>query len=103
MRAIVWGVAGAALVVWSLLAWGGHALLDWSSDWAAANADKLSSAPEIVEWSSWALRGIGDASEILVLILWALGAILVVGIAGVVNRLLAGRRPTLAYLKTWRR
>lgn len=103
MRAIVWGVAGAALVVWSLLAWGGHALLDWSSDWAAANADKLSSAPEIVEWSSWALRGIGDASEILVLILWALGAILVVGIAGVVNRLLAGRRPKLADLKTWRR
>jgi hypothetical protein len=54
MRAIVRAAAIIVLLVWTLLAWGGHALLDWSSNWVAASADRISSVPEIVEWVSWA-------------------------------------------------
>lgn len=103
MRISIWIIAVIALAVWSLLAWGGHALLDWLSDWAAANADKLSSVPEIVEWTSWGFRNLGNASEYIVLIAWALGSILIVGLAGLVSRFLAARQRKLTDLKTWSR
>ncbi|PZN95251.1 MAG: hypothetical protein DCF30_19205 [Hyphomicrobiales bacterium] len=102
MRSSVWVAAIAALVVWSLLGWGGHALLDWSSDWAAANADKISPVPEVVEWVSWSFRSLGYASEIVVLIVWAIGSILIIGLAGLISRFLAGRRGKLTDLKNWR-
>jgi len=102
MSISVWVAAMAALVVWSLLAWGGHALLDWSSDWAAANADKISPVPEVVEWLSWSFSSLGYASEIVVVIIWAIGSILIVGLAGLISRFLAGRQPKFADLKNWR-
>jgi hypothetical protein len=102
MRISVWIAAIIALVVWSLLAWGGHALLDWSSDWAAANADKISPVPEVVEWVSWSFRSLGYASEIVVVIIWGVGSILIIGVAGLVSRFLAGRQAKFADLKKWR-
>ncbi len=102
MRISVWGVALVALVVWSLLAWGGHALLDLSSDWAAANADKISSVPDIVEWASWGFRSLGNASEIVVMIAWAVGVIPIVGAAIFISWLLSGRKAGFAKQKTWR-
>jgi hypothetical protein len=102
MRISVWVAAIIALFVWSLLAWGGHALLDWSSDWAAANADKISPVPEVVEWVSWSFRSLGYASEIVVVIVWAIGSLLIVGLAGLVSRLLAGRQAKFADLKKCR-
>ena len=102
MRISVWVAAIIALAVWSLLAWVGHALLDWSSDWASANADKISSVPEIVEWVSWGFRSLGNASEIVVVIVWAIGAILIIGLAGLVSRFLAGRAAKFSDLKKWR-
>jgi hypothetical protein len=100
MRLLIWSVATVALALWSLVAWAGHGLLDWSSDWAAANADQVSSVPEIVEWLSSALRSIGNASEIIVLIVWALVSILIIGFA---SRLLTGRKTKLADITKWRR
>ena len=103
MRLLIWSVATVALALWSLVAWAGPGLLDWSSDWAAANADQVSSVPEIVEWLSWALRSIGNASEIIVVIVWALGSILIIGLAGIANRFLAGRKTKLTDITKWRR
>jgi hypothetical protein len=103
MRLLIWSVATVAVALWSLVAWAGHGLLDWSSDWAAANADQVSSVPEIVEWLSWALRSIGNASEIIVVIVWALGSILIIGLAGIANRFLAGRKTKLTDITKWRR
>lgn len=102
MRILVWGAAIAALVVWSLLALSGHALLDWSSDWAAANADKISATPETVEWASWAIRSLGNASEIVVVIVWVFGAILILGLAGLASRFLPSRPAKSADQIKWR-
>jgi hypothetical protein len=103
MRLLIWSIATVAVALWSLVAWAGHGLLDWSSDWAAANADQVSSVPEIVELLSWALRSIGNASEIIVVIVWALGSILIIGLAGIANRFLAGRKTKLTDITKWRR
>lgn len=103
MRLLIWSFATVAVALWSLVAWAGHGLLDWSSDWAAANADQVSSVPEIVEWLSWALRSIGNASEIIVVIVWALGSILIIGLAGIASRFLAGRKTKLTDITKWRR
>jgi hypothetical protein len=103
MRRGIRVLAIVAIVVWSLMAWAGHGLLDWTSDWAAANADKVSSVPETVEWLSGALRSLGNASEIVVLIVWALGSILIIGAAGLVSRIFAGRKARLSDMTLWRR
>lgn len=100
MRNLIWLGGLIVLGLWSLVAWGGHALLDWTSNWAAANADMVSGVPEIVETVSWAARGLGNASEIIVIIVWALGAILILGLVGLANRFL-GRRP-LSHPRHWR-
>jgi hypothetical protein len=102
MRNLIWLGGLVVLGLWSLAAWGGHALLDWTSNWAAANADMVSGVPEIVETVSWAARGLGNASEIIVIIVWALGAILILGLVGLANRLLGRRRPSLSHPRHWR-
>lgn len=94
MRRLVWVIGLAVLGLWSVLAWGSHALLDGASGWAAANASRVSEVPEIVEAISRAFRSLGDASEIVVGIVWALGALLILGLAGVVSRLIGGRLPS---------
>jgi F0F1-type ATP synthase membrane subunit a len=103
MRFGIWTLAIVVIAVWSLVAFAGHGLLDWTSDWAAANADKVSSVPEIVEWLSWGLRSLGNASEIIVLIVWALGSILIIGAAGLASRFFAGRKAKLSDMTQWRR
>lgn len=102
MRLAIWIFATVAVALWSLVAWAGHALLDWTSDWASANADQVSSAPEVVEWLSWGLRSLGNASEIVVLIVWAFGSILILAAAGLASRFLAGRKSQLADITKWR-
>jgi hypothetical protein len=102
MRNLIWLGGLVVLGLWSLVAWGGHALLDWTSNWAAANADVVSGVPEIVETVSWAARGLGNASEIIVIIVWALGAILILGLIGLANRFLGRRRPSLSRPRNWR-
>jgi hypothetical protein len=103
MKLAIWLVAIAGIVVWSFVAWAGHGILNWSSNWAAANADQVSSVPEIVEWLSWALRGIGNASEIIIVIVWALGSILIIGLAGIASRFLSSRKTKLTDITNWRR
>lgn len=102
MQLGIWMVAFVAFAGWSLIAWIGHGLLDWTTDWAADNADKVSSVPEIVEWLSWGLRSLGNASEIIVLIVWAIGSILIIAAAGLANRFLVSRKAKFADLKKWR-
>ncbi len=90
MRAAIWLIAAAVLAVWSFLAWGVGSVVDTASDWAAANADLVSSVPEIVEGLSWALGGVGNVGEVIVAIVWLIGVVLILLIAVVAQRL-AGR------------
>lgn len=103
MQLGIWMLALVAIAIWSLIAFAGHGLLDWTSDWAAENADKVSSVPEIVEWLSWGLRNLGNASEIIVLIVWGFGSIMIIGAAGLANRLFAGRKAKFSDITQWRR
>jgi hypothetical protein len=103
MRLAIWIIATVAIALWSLVAWAGHGMLDWTSDWAAANADQVSSVPEVVEWLSWGLHSLGNASEIVVLIVWALGSILIIAAAGLVSHFLAGRKTKLTDIMKGRR
>lgn len=48
------------------------------------------------------LRSLGNASEIIVLIVWAVGSIVIIAAAGLANRFLAGRQAKFADLKKWR-
>ena len=41
MQLGIWMLAFVAIAVWSLIAWAGDGLLDWTTDWAADNADKV--------------------------------------------------------------
>lgn len=35
MQLGIWMLAFLAIAVWSLIAWVGHGLLEWTTDWAA--------------------------------------------------------------------
>lgn len=98
MRKVVWLIAIAVLAVWSLLAWGVGSMVDTAGDWAAANADRVSSTPEVIEGLSWALGGLGSAGEVIVAIVWFVGVAVIVLIAAVVQRL-AGRGKLPRFLR----
>lgn len=96
MRKVVWLIAVAVLAVWSLLAWGVGSVVDTAGDWAAANADRVSTVPEVIEGLSWALGGLGSVGEVIVAIVWLVGVALIVLIAVVVPFLAArGKLPRL--------
>lgn len=72
---VVWFIAAAALAVWSLLAFGGHALVTDSSDWLFRWVEPL------IGSASWerrlgALLGWGEQlAAVIVWVMWTLGAI----------------------------
>lgn len=92
MRKVVWLIAIAVLAAWSLLAWAVGSMVDTAGDWAAANADRVSSTPEVIEGLSWALGGLGSAGEVIVAIVWLVGAAVILLAAAVVQRLARGGR-----------
>jgi hypothetical protein len=76
MLTVVWTVAVFALLVWSLLAWGGSALLSDSSDWLFLVVEPWVASPlwehrldtllqwgeqfgTIAVWGVWALGSVG--------------------------------------------
>jgi len=119
MHLLIWTVAIVALLLWSLLAWAAFALLSIDpatfanvDEWVAAVAAQVPGAGTLdlwwPGWQAW-LQSVLLASQAvfgviaavapwLVGVVWALGAVLLVGAAvagSVVVRLLRGRRPRL--------
>jgi hypothetical protein len=47
-------------------------------------------------------RSLGDASEIVVVMVWATGALLIIGLASLASRLLAGRQTRPVDPRHWR-
>ena len=91
MGRLVWGIAGLGLLAWTLLAWLGHAVIEWGSGLAASGAIALPVTGEAADWLSWSALLLGNVSEVVVIIVWALGAAMILAVAAVAKRLLVRR------------
>lgn len=92
MSRLIGVITAIGLVVWTGLAWLGHALIDWGSALVASGAVALPVTGEAASWLSASALILGNISETVVIIIWALGAGLIVAAAAIAKRLLA-RRP----------
>ena len=80
MNRIIWGVALAAIAVWSLLTWGSYVLVTQGSEWLAG-AGAVFALPQ--EWQSgleWSLRLVEQFGVALLWVLW--GVVVVVTLFG---------------------
>lgn len=92
MSRLIGGITVLGLLAWTLLAWLGHGVIEWGSGLAASGAIALPVTGEAADWLSWSALLLGSISEVVVIIVWALGAGLILAAAAVAKRLLA-RRP----------
>lgn len=80
MNRIIWGVALAAIMVWSLLTWGSYVLVTQGSEWLAG-AGAIFALPQ--EWQfglEWSLRLVEQFGVALLWVLW--GMVVVVTLFG---------------------
>ncbi|MBX9740907.1 MAG: hypothetical protein K2X62_12570 [Beijerinckiaceae bacterium] len=94
MRKLIWGGTWFLLALWSLLAWASHSLVEWAGQLAARNSDMVTGHPETVEWLSWAANAAGVAGGSIVIVIWAIGCALALGLAAILSRLVGSREPT---------
>jgi hypothetical protein len=93
MRRAVWLFAWAAVVVWSLVAWGAHGLLGMFGDVAVRNADVVTGDPETVEFLAWGLATLRDLGLVAVLLVWGFVSLLILAAAALFSRLVGQRSP----------
>lgn len=97
MQRVVWIVAGIGFLLWSLLAWAGHAVLDWLADFTAGNAGQLTANMELADWLAWAAGLAGSAGGALIVVVWLFGSAVIAlaafGISRLVLRYGAQQRP----------
>lgn len=89
MRTAILVAAAAVLGLWSLFAWAVYGLLGFAGGLAAANADFLPIAPELIVWTVELLGGMGGLA---VWVLWGLGAAIIAILTAVLLGLLGGGR-----------
>lgn len=77
MNKLIWGLAIAALAVWSLLSWGTYALVTGGGTWLASNAGLLALQPDWQYWLQWSVRLVEQFGVVLLWIVWGLGAVTV--------------------------
>jgi hypothetical protein len=106
MIAAIWIIALVLLGLWSLVGWGAHALLVSGIQWAGdlkPLIDRIPFAAIIEQWvPGWqdALRlaldlmvgllsWMGGAAPVLVWVVWGIGAVLLLGCAGLLSLVVA--------------
>ena len=94
MRMLVWFGTFAALVVWSLLAWFLHGLVPAAADILAAAPAWLGGDATAVDLSAGIVEPLVPFTRWAVVLVWALGALLLVAAPLVLGRVarFAGRR-----------
>ncbi|WP_230534353.1 hypothetical protein [Microvirga roseola] len=85
MRRALWILAWIAVAIWSLFAWGAYGLLDVFGDYAARNAEVVTSHPETVEWLSWALVSLRSLGLIAVVVVWGAVSLLILAVPAVLG------------------
>lgn len=73
MRMLLWTISLACLALWSLLAWGATGLIGAAQSWAPAlSDDPLGLGLTAANWADW----LGLAGQGAILVIWGIGAIL---------------------------
>ncbi len=85
MRMLVWSVVGVLLVLWSLLAWGAHALVGAGGEVLISGSEMLPGEllpvePSQVSWLAGLLDGLAGLGQGIVWVVWALVAVLLLGL-----------------------
>lgn len=110
MLTAIWIVAAVLLGLWSLAAWGLHALLVHGAGWASGARPLIEQIPygEVIDqwipgWrgmlqlaldvSQAALAWVGDSAALVAWLTWGAGALLLGGIAGVMSLIVVLVRP----------
>jgi hypothetical protein len=84
MKTLIWILTAGVLGLWSLIAWGVHALVSLGGNAVANNADWIPLEPEAIEWASWLAAFGTDIGGWLVIGVWAIvsAVILALGFLG---------------------
>jgi len=80
------GVA-ALLALWTLVAWGSWALIGLGGQWLDAASGALAAWPETLYWARALLQLLESSGAVLIVILWAMGALGIVAGAWITRRL----------------
>lgn len=115
MLTAIWIIAAVLLALWSLAAWGLHALLVHGAGWATDARPLIDDIPygEVIEhWlPGWrqmlalaldfaqaAIAWIGDSAALVAWLTWGAGALMLAGTAGVMSLIVVLLRPKRGYL-----
>jgi hypothetical protein len=71
LKKLIWFATATAVVLWTLIAWGVHGLVEAAGHLAASHSDILPVSPELVEWASWLAQFGADIGGWLVVAVWA--------------------------------
>lgn len=77
VRSIVWALALMALLTWSLLAYGAHALLVGSAAFLQTQLDWFGSYAWLEPWLEWGLGLTEGVSVAITWVVWGVGALLI--------------------------
>jgi hypothetical protein len=91
VKKLVWLLAAVAAALWSLMAWGAHALLGLGGNAISSNVDIVPVDPEIVEWLSWVSIFGANVGEWLVVAIWVVGMIAILGLGFIAAKLIGSR------------
>ena len=75
MRALVWLAAVAAFAFWSLLAWIAYGIVGLIFALFGSGLGALLGA-----WAAWLADGIGDLGQVLIVIAWLIGSLVIFGV-----------------------
>lgn len=106
MIAAIWILTALGLIVWSLVAWGVHALLGVDPAWVGDLAPLIDKIPygEVIDawFPGWrdllqlsldigraVLGWLGGAAPVMVGVIWAVGAVLLLALAGLLHLIVA--------------
>ena len=92
MTRLIWVLALAAVVLWSLFSWGSYALVTGGGEWLSANAGLLGLQAESQYWLQWSLRLVEQFGVALLWIVWGFGTAAVLVGAWVATRLAGAAR-----------
>lgn len=110
MLTAIWIIAAVLLALWSLAAWGLHALLVHGAGWATDVRPLIDDIPygEVIEqWiPGWrqmlnlaldlgqaGLAWVGDSATLVAWLVWAAGGLMLAGTAGVLSLIVVLLRP----------
>jgi hypothetical protein len=87
MRKLIWPLIALGLAIWSLIAWFAYAVIRWGGNIVSSNADQIPVEPEAVELFSWLAVFGTDILQWLVVGVWAIGAVIALGLGFALNKM----------------